>query len=55
VVNGYVINGGGMLKERGYLKIHVVAVVDIRKKKVISLVVTSEEEVHDSRMMKKSL
>jgi hypothetical protein len=35
---------------RGYLKIHVA--VDIRKKKVVSLQVTSEE-VHDSRMMKK--
>jgi IS5 family transposase len=36
---------------RGYLKIHVVA-VDIRKKKVVSLEVTSEE-VHDSKVMKK--
>jgi hypothetical protein len=35
---------------RGYLKIHVA--VDIRKKKVVSLQVTSEE-IHDSRMMKK--
>ena len=35
---------------RGYLKIHVA--VDIRKKKVVSLEVTSEE-VHDSSMMKK--
>jgi hypothetical protein len=35
---------------RGYLKIHVA--VDIRKKKIVSLEVTSEE-VHDSRMMKK--
>ena len=35
---------------RGYLKIHVA--VDIRSKKVVSLVVTSEE-VHDSRMLKK--
>jgi hypothetical protein len=32
--------------KRGYLKIHVA--VDIRKKKVVSLVVTSEEETHDS-------
>ena len=36
---------------RGYLKIHVVA-VDIKKKKVVSLEVTSEE-VHDSKVMKK--
>ena len=35
---------------RGYLKIHVS--VDIRKKKVVSLEVTSEE-VHDSKVMKK--
>ena len=35
---------------RGYLKIHVA--VDIRKKKVVSLQVTSEE-VHDSRILKK--
>lgn len=35
---------------RGYLKIHVA--VDIRKKKVVSLQVTSEE-VHDSSVMKK--
>lgn len=35
---------------RGYLKIHVA--VDIRKKKIVSLEVTSEE-VHDSRVMKK--
>jgi hypothetical protein len=35
---------------RGYLKIHVA--VDIRKKKVLSLQVTSEE-VHDSSLMKK--
>jgi hypothetical protein len=35
---------------RGYLKIHVA--VDIRRKKVVSLQVTSEE-IHDSRMMKK--
>jgi IS5 family transposase len=34
---------------RGYLKIHVA--VDIRKKKVVSLQVTSEE-VHDSKMLK---
>jgi hypothetical protein len=34
-----------------YLKIHV-AVVDIRKKKVVSLQVTSEE-IHDSSVMKK--
>jgi hypothetical protein len=54
VVNGYVINGG-MLEERGYLKIHVVAVVDIRKKKVVSLQVTSEDEVHDSSSLMKKL
>ena len=36
---------------RGYLKIHLVA-VDIKKKKVVSLEVTSEE-VHDSKVMKK--
>src|SRR3989440_5947680 len=36
---------------RGYLKIHIVA-VDIKKKKVVSLEVTSEE-VHDSKVMKK--
>jgi hypothetical protein len=36
---------------RGCLKIHVVA-VDIKKKKVVSLEVTSEE-VHDSKVMKK--
>lgn len=36
---------------RGYLKIHV-AVVDIRKKKVVSLVVTSEE-MHDSKVLEK--
>ncbi len=35
---------------RGYLKIHVA--VDIKKKKIISLVVTSEE-VHDGRVLKK--
>ncbi len=35
---------------RGYLKIHVA--VDIRRKKIVSLVVTSEE-VHDGRMLKK--
>ena len=35
---------------RGYLKIHVA--VDIKKKKVVSLVVTSEE-VHDGKVMKK--
>jgi hypothetical protein len=35
---------------RGYLKIHVA--VDINKKKVVSLEVTSEE-VHDSKVMKK--
>jgi len=35
---------------RGYLKIHVA--VDIKKKKVVSLEVTSEE-VHDSKVMKK--
>lgn len=35
---------------RGYLKIHVA--VDIRKKKVVSLQVTSEE-VHDSKVLKK--
>jgi hypothetical protein len=35
---------------RGYLKIHVE--VDIRKKKIILLEVTTEE-VHDSRVMKK--
>jgi IS5 family transposase len=41
------------VRSRGYLKIHVVA-VDIRKKKVVSLQVTSEEEVHDnSKMLKK--
>lgn len=36
--------------KRGYLKIHLA--VDIRKKKVVSMQVTSEE-VHDSRMLKK--
>ncbi|AFU57886.1 putative transposase, IS4 family [Candidatus Nitrososphaera gargensis Ga9.2] len=36
--------------KRGYLKIHVA--VDIRKKKVVSLEVTSEE-VHDGKVMKK--
>jgi hypothetical protein len=42
------------VRSRGYLKIHVVA-VDIRKKKVVSLQVTSEE-VHDSsRMLIKKL
>lgn len=35
---------------KGYLKIHVA--VDIRKKKIVSLEVTSEE-VHDSRVLKK--
>jgi IS5 family transposase len=38
------------VRSRGYLKIHVA--VDIRKKKVVSLQVTSEE-VHDSKMLKK--
>jgi hypothetical protein len=38
------------VRSRGYLKIHVVA-VDIRKKKVVSLQMTSEE-VHDSKMLK---
>lgn len=41
------------VRSRGYLKIHVVA-VDIRKKKVVSLQVTSEE-VHDSSKMLKNL
>jgi len=36
--------------KRGYLKIHLA--VDIRKKKVVSLEVTSED-VHDGRMLKK--
>jgi hypothetical protein len=36
--------------KRGYLKIHVA--VDIKKKKIVSLEVTSEE-VHDSKMLKK--
>jgi hypothetical protein len=35
------------------LKIHVA--VDIRKKKVVSLQVTSEEEVHDNSKMLKNL
>ena len=35
---------------RGYLKIHVA--VDIKKKKILSLEVTSEE-VHDGKMLKK--
>jgi IS5 family transposase len=48
----WIVINGGMLEERGYLKIHV-AVVDIRKKKVVSLQVTSEDEVHDSSVMKK--
>jgi hypothetical protein len=34
---------------RGYLKIHVA--VDIKKKKIVSLEVTSEE-VHDNKMLK---
>ena len=36
--------------KRGYLKIHVA--VDIKKKKIVSLEVTSEE-VHDNKMLKK--
>jgi hypothetical protein len=40
------------VRSRGYLKIHVA--VDIRKKKVVSLVVTSEE-VHDSSKVLKKL
>jgi hypothetical protein len=36
--------------KRGYLKIHVA--VDIKKKKIVSLEVSSEE-VHDSKMLKK--
>ena len=35
---------------KGYLKIHVVA-VDIKKKRILSLEVTSEE-VHDGKMLK---
>ena len=38
-----------MAYQEGYLKIHVA--VDIRKKKIVSLQVTSEE-VHDSKMLK---
>jgi DDE family transposase len=38
-----------MAHQEGYLKIHVA--VDIRKKKIVSLQVTSEE-VHDSKMLK---
>ena len=37
---------------KGYLKIHVVA-VDIKKKKIVSLDVTSEEVHEDGTMLKK--
>jgi len=37
---------------KGYLKIHVVA-VDIKKKKIVSLDVTSEEVHEDDRMLKR--
>ena len=36
---------------KGYLKVHVVA-VDIKKKRILSLEVTSEE-VHDGKMLNK--
>jgi predicted deacetylase len=42
------------VRSRGYLKIHVVA-VDIRKKKVVSLLQVTSEEVHDSSKMLKNL
>ena len=37
---------------KGYLKIHVVA-VDIKKKKIVSLDVTSEEVHEDGTMLKR--
>jgi hypothetical protein len=50
-----VANRGGWIRHkwnvrRGYLKIHVA--VDIRKKKIVSMEVTSEE-VHDGKVLKK--
>jgi hypothetical protein len=40
------------VRRKGYFKIHVV-VVDIKKKKIVSLDVTSEEVVHDGTRLKK--
>jgi hypothetical protein len=40
-------------KKKGYLKIHVVS-VDIRKKKIVSLDVTSQEVDDGSRLKKKN-
>jgi hypothetical protein len=41
-------------KKKGYLKIHVVS-VDIRKKKIVSLDVTSQEVDDGSRLKKKMI
>jgi Transposase DDE domain len=38
------------VRRKGYLKIHVA--VDIRKKKIVSLDVTSEKVVHDGTRLK---
>jgi len=38
------------VRKKGYLKIHV-AVVDIKKKRILSLEVTSEEVHDDGKMM----
>jgi Transposase DDE domain len=48
VENGCSTNG--MLQKKGYLKIHVAA-VDIKKKRILSLEVTSEEVYDDGKMM----
>jgi hypothetical protein len=42
----------GMLEKKGYLKIHVAA-VDIKKKRILSLEVTSEEVYDDGKMFVK--
>jgi hypothetical protein len=39
------------VRKKGYLKVHVA--VDIKKKRILSLEVTSGEEVHDGKMLNK--
>jgi hypothetical protein len=51
VENGCSTNG--ILEKKGYLKIHVA--VDIKKKRILSLEVTSGEEVHDGKLLLKKL
>jgi transposase len=38
-------------KRRGFVKIHVVAVVDVRTKRILSMKVTKEEDVSDGRLL----